>query len=214
MTQTLGLCLIVDVTPGEAVLERIRAVLAAAPISSAVLKPAEGEVLTAASTRAFVDLIQKHDVAALIAEDAALARTLRADGVHLASGENLEGRLGEAREVLGQRYIVGGIATSKHDAMVLGEGGCDYVAFEGEEMDAFLSWWSEIFEIPCVAFGVTAVDEAVLAADCGADFIAFHLPGVGTVADAVEHARHFAAAISDHIPERSTIDVAGAKRDQ
>ena len=69
-------------------------------------------------------------MAALIADDAQLARTLRADGVHLGITKEPAGAYAEARSILGPRGIVGvdpGI--SRHDAMTLAEDGADYLAF-------------------------------------------------------------------------------------
>ena len=109
------------------------------------------------------------DIAALIEGDAQLARTLRADGVHLPWSKDTAARYGEAREMLGTRYIVGiDVGRSRHDAMTLAEEGADYIGFgippHVEDRSAaaarrleLVSWWSEIFEVPCVAFDVDDV---------------------------------------------------------
>ncbi len=166
---------------------------------------AEG-TLTAAEARPLVELAQKKDIAALIAGDAQLARTLRADGVHLPWSRDIVERYGEAREILGTRYIVGvDVGRSRHDAMGLAEAGADYIGFgipphvedraaAADRRVELIAWWGEIFEIPCVAFDVESAEEAVGLAGVGADFIAMRgdleLPVADytTLAHAIEEA--------------------------
>lgn len=194
--EPVGLYLIADTLPGPSVLERLRAALSAAKYASVLVRAPRGQTLDAATARPFVELIQSLDVAALIDGDAQLARTLRADGVHLGAGEDLEGRLRDAREILGARYIVGAEAGSRHDAMMAGELGAEYVAFAGEDQADFVSWWAEIFEIPCVALGAAGPGEAAELAEMGADFVAFTLPAAGSPGDAGDETRAYAAAIA------------------
>jgi len=94
----------------------------------------------------------------------------------------------EAREILGGRFIVGvDVGRSRHDAMEIGETGVDYIAFgipphvqdrqtAIERRHELCQWWSEIFEVPCVAFDVDDLDQAAELAAAGADFIAIRLP--------------------------------------
>jgi thiamine-phosphate pyrophosphorylase len=174
----------------------LTAALSGGPVQSVLLRPAEGQTLSARTVKPLVELIQSKGCAALIADDAALARTVRADGLHLTwSKEQIE-RFAEAREILGERFIVGVDAgRSRHDAMSLGEGGADYIAFgipaHVEDRDTardrqrdLVAWWSEIFEIPCVAFDVLDLENATELARTGADFIAIALPGDLSPADA------------------------------
>ncbi len=89
--------------------------------------------------------------------------------------------------MLGTRYIVGvDVGRSRHDAMTLAEAGADYIAFgipphvEDRAASAarrleLVAWWSEIFEIPCVAFDVDTADDATALAGAGADFVAMRL---------------------------------------
>ena len=97
---------------------------------AAVLIAPDGAPLDAARTKPIVDLVQAGGVAALIEDDAGLARTLRADGVHLPWSRDVVSRYGAAREILGGRFIVGADAGRlRDDAMMLGEAGADYVGF-------------------------------------------------------------------------------------
>lgn len=145
--------------------------------------------LSAATARPLVEMVQGKGIAALIEADAQLARTLRADGVHLPWGKDIAARYAEAREILGARYIVGvDVGRSRHDAMSFAEAGADYIAFgipsHVEDRDAagarrreLVAWWSEIFEVPCVAFDVDTTSEAEVLAGVGADFVALRADG-------------------------------------
>jgi thiamine-phosphate pyrophosphorylase len=162
--------------------------LAAADAAAVLIAAPEGASLEAAGAHPLVEMAQANGVAALIEDDAQLARTLRADGVHLPWSKDVAARFGEAREILGGRYILGADAgRSRHDAMTLGEAGADYVGFgiprHVEDRDTarerrldLVAWWSEIFELPGVAFDVETADEASALARAGADFVALRLP--------------------------------------
>ena len=176
------LCLVID--SGPTARERLLAALAAAPIASVVLRGAAGAPLDARAAKPLVELLQAKGVAALIEADARLARTLRADGVHLTWSRASHAAYDEAREILGARAIVGVDAgASRHDAMELAEAGADYIAFgipdDAEDRSAALNarggmvaWWSEIFEIPCVALDVDDVAEACALYSIAPDFMA------------------------------------------
>jgi thiamine-phosphate pyrophosphorylase len=162
--------------------------LAAADVAAVLIAAPEGASLEVSGVRPLVEMTQSNGVAALIEADAQLARTLRADGVHVPWSKDVVARFGEAREILGGRYIVGAdMGRSRHDAMILGEAGADYVGFgipgHVEDRDTarerrldLVAWWSEIFELPCVAFDVETVHDAATLAQAGADFVALRLP--------------------------------------
>ncbi len=119
------------------------------------------------------------DVALVIADHSLLAVNLGLDGVHLSDGAR---RVRRVREELGKEAIIGAFcAASRHDGMIAGEAGADYVAFgpvgvnllgDGAQAEIELfSWWSEMIEVPVVAEG--ALDEDSLAALAPvSDFIA------------------------------------------
>lgn len=163
---------------------RLAPVLDAAAAATLLVAAGGSVPLTAQSARPLIELAQGKDIAALIEGDAQLARTLRADGVHLPWSKDVVSRYAEAREVLGNRYIVGvDVGRSRHDAMTLAEEGADYIGFgipghvedrtsAAERRRELVAWWGEIFEVPCVAFDVETADEAKALAAVGADFIA------------------------------------------
>jgi thiamine-phosphate pyrophosphorylase len=193
--------------------QQVAARLDAASAATLLIAPREGEALTAAEALPLVELAQKKDIAALIEGDAQLARTLRADGVHLPWSKDIAARYAEAREILGTRYIVGvDVGRSRHDAMSLAEDGADYVGFgipahvedrltAVERRLELIFWWSEIFEVPCVAFDVDNADDAAALAAAGADFIAMR-QGVDMATD--DYAK-LAAVVADAASRREAI---------
>lgn len=69
----------------------------------------------------------------------------------------------------GYSFGVGPI-DNRHDAMVLGEAGADYIAFPASKPE-LIEWWAQNFELPCVAWGVSREDQLVALKEIGADFI-------------------------------------------
>ena len=122
-----------------------------------------------------------HDVAFIVNDDMALAKRLKADGVHLGQGD---GDPKAARSLLGPGAQIGVTChASRHLAMEAGEAGADYVAFgaffptttkavEHRAEPEILTWWQGLFELPCVAIGGITVDNAKALVDAGADFLA------------------------------------------
>lgn len=185
------LYLLIDAGPtAEA---RLTAVLSATRNVAAVLVRGGRSKLDAGLARPLVEAAQKADVAALIEGDAALARALRADGVHLPWSTTLGREFAEAREVLGNRYMIGieiaaDAPAARHEAMEMAEAGADYIAFgPGEPQTDLVAWWAEIFEIPCVALDVADLDTVRALAAGRPEFIAITLPAGSTPADCVAH---------------------------
>jgi len=122
-----------------------------------------------------------HEVAFIVNDDVALAKRLKADGVHLGQGD---GDPREARRLLGPDTQIGVTChDSRHLAMEAGEAGADYVAFgaffptttkavEHHPEPEILTWWQGLFELPCVAIGGITVDNARVLVEAGADFLA------------------------------------------
>jgi thiamine-phosphate pyrophosphorylase len=205
-----------EILTGPGAGERLTAVLAAHPVASVLIRPSVAQALVVGDARALVEIAQKRNVAAILADDPALARTLRADGVHLSAGADILARYSEARSIVGNGVIVGGAAGgSRHVAMELGEAGADYIAFgrdaipvvapvvdedapatDGDDGDAALevqfdqpemiAWWGEIFEVPCVAFDVPDAATAVQLAGLGADFVTVMIDQAQPAAETLE----------------------------
>jgi thiamine-phosphate pyrophosphorylase len=195
--------------PGPTARDRLNAILDSGPVASVIIAARPGMRLGAGEVKPLVDLIQKRGVAALVEDDAQLARTVRADGVHLPWRPGILDVFAEARQVLGERYICGADAgRSRHDAMSLGEAGADYVSFgafadTGEDdrdgRAEFIAWWSEIFEVSGVALDVATVEEAERLVELGADFIAWQVPDGASPSALSEQMRALQATMAEHL---------------
>lgn len=144
----------------------------------------------------------ERDVAFIVNDSVSLAKRLKADGVHLGQKD---GSPKAAREELGRDAQIGVTChDSRHLAMEAGEAGADYVAFgaffpsttketEFHPEPELLTWWNQLFEIPCVAIGgITPANCGVLV-EAGADFLA--VSGAVWNGDEAQVVRDFAAAI-------------------
>jgi thiamine-phosphate pyrophosphorylase len=121
------------------------------------------------------------DVAFIVNDSVSLAKRLGADGVHLGQED---GDPREARSILGPSVQIGVTChDSRHLAMEAGEAGADYVAFGSfyptttkavrhHPEPVILSWWSAVFELPCVAIGGITPANAAPLVKAGADFLA------------------------------------------
>lgn len=123
----------------------------------------------------------EREVAFIVNDSISLAKRIRADGVHLGQGD---GDVREARAALGREAQIGVTChASRHLAMEAGDVGADYVAFgaffssgtketEHHAEPELLTWWQELFEIPCVAIGGITPDNGRMLVEAGADFLA------------------------------------------
>ena len=186
--------------PGE-----LRAALGAGPVAAFQFRVKNVDQHEAARLADPLKAIcDEFDVAFIVNDDVALAKRLRADGVHLGQQDE---ELEIAREELGPQAQIGITChDSRHLAMAAGEGGANYVAFgaffptETKETHhrpetEILQWWSTIMEIPCVAIGGITPDNCGPLVQAGADFLAVS-GAVWNHADGPAAAvRQFAAAI-------------------
>ena len=167
---------------GGAFPDRLRRALDAGPVAAFQFRVKDVDQHAAA---ALAEPLQRicadADVAFIINDSISLAKRLGADGVHLGQED---GDPRDAREALGPNAQIGVTChDSRHLAMEAGEAGADYVAFGAfyptstkavlhHAEPVLLSWWSTMFEIPCVAIGgITPANAAPLVA-AGADFLA------------------------------------------
>lgn len=128
-----------------------------------------------------IEIAQSRGVAAIVNDSPDLALEFKADGVHIGQEDTA---YEEARATVGRTAIVGVTCHDSRDlAMKAGQKGADYVAFGAFYPTAtkspktsapldILEWWSELFEIPCVAIGGITTDNAAPLIEAGADYIA------------------------------------------
>lgn len=162
--------------------DQLRAAFDGGPVAAFQLRlkdAADDAVLRAAER--LIPICREHEVAFILNDRADLAKACGADGVHLGQSD---GDSRKARLLLGPSAQIGITChDSRHLAMEAGEAGADYVAFGAffptatkqvthRPDPSILSWWSALFEPPCVAIGgVTAGNGRVLV-EAGADFLA------------------------------------------
>jgi thiamine-phosphate pyrophosphorylase len=127
--------------------------------------------------KALAPAIQDSGAALLLDGHVELVARAGADGAHLTDINAMQDALSslKADRIAG----VGGLAT-RHDSMVAGEAGADYVLFgepdaQGrrpsvEAITERLQWWAELFELPCVGFAASIAEIGEFAA-VGADFV-------------------------------------------
>jgi thiamine-phosphate pyrophosphorylase len=161
---------------------QLQAALSAGPVAAFQFRVKDVDQHEAAALAEPLQAIcAAHDVAFIVNDSVALAKRLKADGVHLGQGD---GDVSEARELLGRDAQIGVTChNSRHLAMEAAEAGADYVAFGAfyptqtksvehiADLDT-LQKWSLVTEVPCVAIGGITVDNCDAVVSAGADFIA------------------------------------------
>ncbi len=176
------LYLISPPTLGEDFTDRLREAFAGGPVAAFQLRlKGLDDHAIARAAEPLQRLCADHDVAFIINDSAALAKRIGADGVHLGQGD---GDVREARTLLGPSVQIGVTChDSRHLAMEAGEAGADYVAFGAfyptttkethhRPDPSILSWWTTLFELPCVAIGGITAQNARPLIEAGADFLA------------------------------------------
>ena len=163
----------------DSFLPDLLATIAAVHIDAVLLTLPDADDLTLIRRiQAVAPLVQEAGAALLVEDRLDLVARGGADGAHVAG----IARLQDVRSVLPAQRILGvGGLHSRHDAMVAGESGADYVMFGEPDRDGQIPvaeaviertvWWAEIFEPACVAYATQLGAVADLAA-AGADFVA------------------------------------------
>lgn len=167
---------------GDDFVEQLNAAFDGGPVAAFQLRlKGLDEDAIARAAEPIQKLCAERDVAFIVNDSMALAKRLGADGVHLGQGD---GDPRDARALLGPSAQIGVTChDSRHLAMEAGEHGADYVAFGAFYPTAtketthrpdpsILSWWTTLFELPCVAIGGITTQNARPLIDAGADFLA------------------------------------------
>jgi thiamine-phosphate pyrophosphorylase len=166
---------VVDAT---ALARTLAGLLASADIAAVLVQLADGDERGKINRiKALAATIQNAGAALLLDGHVELVARSGADGAHV-SGVEL---MNDALEQMKPDRIVGvGGLHSRHDSMLAGEAGADYLLFGEPDADGHrpsteaiaerLEWWADLFELPCVGYAQTP-DEAELFAAVGADFV-------------------------------------------
>ncbi len=162
-----------------------RAAIQGGDVASLQIRLKKGDEIDTAATREVTQAVkricQAEHIALIINDSPQLARALEVDGVHLGMDDM---DIAEAREIVGQDMIIGATCkNSRHQAMIAGEAGADYVAFgafypsatkaDTTQADPEVLTWCQMFlTLPCVAIGGITLENAAPLISAGADFLA------------------------------------------
>jgi len=187
--------------------DALASALGAADVAAVLLRLAPADERTLINrVKALAGVVQPKDVALVLDGHAEIVARAGADGAHLTGIEAFSAAL----ELLKPVRIAGcGGLKTRHDAMLAGERGADYVMFGEAEPNGRrpsfkaiverIQWWAELFEIPCVGFAAGLHEIAPLSA-AGTDFVA-----VGT--SLWDDPRGPAAAIAEAAEQLTTPEV-------
>lgn len=140
-----------------------------------------GEVLRQEQARALRQLTREHDAALIINDDAALARLVEADGVHLGRDD---GDIAALRAVLGEQFLIGASCYNDFErARRAAQAGASYVAFGAmfpspTKPEAVAAPLELVYRaraelpVPVACIGGITVDNAPLLVAAGADWLA------------------------------------------
>ena len=158
----------------------LKSALAAADVAAVLLRLAGPEEAQdwREPVATLAPLVQTRGAALLLDGRPELAGRLGADGAHLTGPDALQRAVGSLKP---QRIAGAGGLKTRHDAMIAGESGADYVMFG--EPDAAgrrlafpaiverVAWWAELFEPACIGYAASFEEVGPLVA-AGADFVA------------------------------------------
>jgi thiamine-phosphate pyrophosphorylase len=186
----------------QAFAELLRIAVTAADVAAVVLRLKQADERTLVTRiKALAAIVQEAGAALILYDLPDLVGKSGADGAHCVGIGALEDNIGN----LQPKHIAGvGALKTRHDAMLAGEAGADYVMFGEPYPDGVdpasettlerVSWWAEVFQVQCV--GVAAAPEYVAPiAQAGADFVALGEWAFAVPADTARLVADAAAAI-------------------
>jgi thiamine-phosphate pyrophosphorylase len=174
-----------SVADPAAIAGQLAAVQAVADVAAVLLRLAAADERTLINTiKALAPAVQNRGAALVIDGHPDLVARAGADGAHLSGAAALASAIPALKP---QRIAGVGNLRTRHDAMLAAEAGADYVMFGEPDSDGRrpsfaaiverIAWWSELFEIPCVAYA-ERFDEMGELCTAGADFIAVADPAL------------------------------------
>jgi thiamine-phosphate pyrophosphorylase len=188
---------------------RLAEAAAGGDIASLILPSSGDEAAFQEFAAPVVRIAQEAGIAAIVADDTRIAGRVGADGVHLQAGKE---ELRQAVERWQGKMIVGaGGATTRDEALELGEMQPDYVFFGRFGFDnkpephrrnlSLGAWWADVVEIPCIVLGGSELASVETVAATGVEFVALSSAVFGEGADPRQAVRE-ANAILDRAAPR------------
>jgi thiamine-phosphate pyrophosphorylase len=155
--------------------------LGAADVAAVLLRLKKADERTLINRiKALTGVVQASDVALVLDGMPELVARSGADGAQLNDFESFAAAVGTLKP---DRIAGCGGLDSRDDAMTAAEQGADYVLFGEPDDDGDrpsfeaivdrVEWWTDLFQVPCVAFAAS-LEEIVPLAAAGTDFIAVH----------------------------------------
>ena len=155
------------------------AVLGSADIAAVLLRLADADERSLVNrAKTVAAAVQRRDIALLLDGRAEIVGRVGADGAHLSGIEAFTAALPSLKP---DRIAGAGGLRSRHDAMLAGESGADYVLFGEPDrrgnrppfaaVEDRVKWWADLVEVPCIGYAGNS-DEVRLLAQAGADFVA------------------------------------------
>jgi thiamine-phosphate pyrophosphorylase len=155
------------------------AVLTTTDIAAVLLRLADADERSLVNrAKTVAAAVQRRDIALLLDGRADIVGKVGADGAHLSGIEAFTAALPNLKP---DRIAGAGGLRSRHDAMLAGESGADYVLFGEPDrrgnrpqlgaVEDRVKWWADLVEVPCIGYAGEA-DEVRLLAQAGADFVA------------------------------------------
>jgi thiamine-phosphate pyrophosphorylase len=184
--------------------QALGAVLDAGDIAAVLLRLADSDERTLIDrTKTVAAVVQRRDMALLLDGRPEIVARAGADGAQLSGIEAFTAAVATLKP---DRIAGAGGLRSRHDAMLAGEAGADYVMFGDPDLDArrradrpafetveeHVTWWAGLIELPCIGYAAAAEEVRPLA-QAGADFIALG-PWLWTHSDGAAAAVAAAAA--------------------
>jgi thiamine-phosphate pyrophosphorylase len=162
-----------------AFLRDLDAALSAGDVAAVLLRLADADERSLTNrAKAVAAVVQRRDIALLLDGRPEMVGRAGADGAHLAGIEAFTAALPSLKP---DRIAGAGVLRSRHDAMLAGEHGADYVMFgepdrRGNQppfdaVEERIKWWADLVELPCIGYAASA-DEVRPLARASADFVA------------------------------------------
>jgi thiamine-phosphate pyrophosphorylase len=160
-------------------LRDLDAALGAGDVAAVLLRLADADERGLINrAKAVAAAVHRRDIALLLDNRPEIVGRADADGAHIAGIEAFAAALSSLKP---DRIAGAGGLHSRHDAMLAGETGADYVMFGDPErrghrppfeiVEERIIWWADLVEIPCIGYAAQA-DEVRPLARAGADFVA------------------------------------------